>query len=303
MSPFIGQIAAIGTSIAWSFTSVLFTFSGREVGSTVVNRTRLLLALIFVALMHWATQGALFPVHAEPFRFGWLSLSGVIGYVIGDGFLFQAFIMIGPRLTMLLMAMAPVFSTLYGWLLLREQLSVPELIGIVLAITGTALVVTERQRLRNGDEVLVEPRKFAVGILFGLGAALGQATGLLASKLGLVGNFPALSGNMIRLTAAALVIWLLTLVQRQARSNFEALHAHPRALGLIAGGALFGPFIGVWLSLIAVQNAPLGITATLTSLSPILLLPIGHFLFQEHIGPKAILGTFLAISGTAILFL
>src|SRR5262245_37178086 len=100
-STLIGQIAALGTSVAWSMSSVFFTLGGRKVGSEIVNRTRLLLAVIFVSIMHLILQGRIFPYDAEPYRFALFALSGVIGYVIGDGFLFQAFVMIGPRLSML----------------------------------------------------------------------------------------------------------------------------------------------------------------------------------------------------------
>ncbi|MCZ7545941.1 MAG: DMT family transporter [Anaerolineae bacterium] len=141
---YLGYLAGLGTSIAWSFTSVFFTLSGRLVGSAVVNRVRLLLAVVFVMLTHQLTQGELLPLDAEPFRWGWLALSGIIGYVIGDSFLFQAFVMIGARLSMLLMALAPVFSAAMAWVLFDETLAPRELAGMALVIGGVALVVSRR---------------------------------------------------------------------------------------------------------------------------------------------------------------
>ncbi len=302
MTAYAGHIAALATSVAWTFTSTFFTLSGRQVGSMIVNRTRLLLAVVFVTLMHWLTQGQPFPVDAEPFRFGWLALSGLIGFVFGDGCLFQAFIMLGPRLSMLLMALAPVISAVLGWVLLHETLAPYELLGIALTVGGVALVVSERRNDGNpGNQV--ETRHYVLGVLLGLGAALGQAGGLVCSKLGLEGDFSPLSGNLIRLTTAALAIWAFTLLRRQARASFETLKAHPRALYAITGGAIAGPFVGVWLSLIAIQKAPLGVASTLMSLPPIFLLPVGRLLFDERIGARAIAGTVVAIAGTAILFL
>lgn len=301
---YAGQLAALATSFFWSITSILFTLSGRQVGSRVVNRTRLMFAIVFVSLMHLVLQGQLVPLGAEPFRWSWLALSGAIGFVVGDSFLFQAFVLIGPRLSMLMMALAPVFSTLLGWVLLNERLSGMELAGIVLAVSGVALVVSDRQpspAAPTANEA--RPAQYGMGILFGLGAALGQAGGLVTSKVGLAGDFPALSGTLIRLIAATALIWIITLVQRQARFNFQTLKAHPRAVTAIVGGAFAGPFIGVWLSLIAVQKAPLGIASTLMSLTPIILLPIGRVLFDERIGARAIAGTVVAVGGTALLFL
>lgn len=298
----IGQVAALATSFVWSFTSILFTLSGRAVGSRIVNRTRLLFAVVFVALAHLLLYGSLLPLNAEPFRWGWLALSGLIGFVVGDGFLFQAFIVLGPRLSMLLMALAPVLSAVMGWVLLGEALALRELMGIALAVGGVALVVTDR-----ANEGVSRPagadRQYGLGLLFGLGAALGQALGLFASRQGLVGEFSALSGVLIRLLAATVVIWLFALVRQQGQPTVDALREHPRALWAIVGGAFGGPFVGVWLSLIAVQRAPLGIASTLMSLSPVVLLPIGHFLFHERIGARGVAGTLVAVAGTVLLFL
>lgn len=309
MPAYTGHLAALGTSVLWSVTSILFTLSGRQVGSRVVNRTRLLFAVVLVSLMHLILRGQLVPLGAEPSRWAWLALSGAIGFVVGDSFLFQAFVLVGPRLAMLMMSLAPVFSTLMGWLLLHERLNPMELAGILLAVSGVALVVSDRQPPRPGprtpppDDDAGPPAQYGMGILFGLGAALGQAGGLITSKLGLVGDFPALSGTLMRLIAATLLIWLMTLAQRQARAGFKALKEHPKAVTAIAGGAFTGPFLGVWLSLIAVQRAPLGIASTLTSLMPIILLPIGRVLYDEQIGVRAIIGTVVAVGGTALLFL
>jgi drug/metabolite transporter (DMT)-like permease len=302
MAEFLGQIAALGTSFCWSGTSIFFTLSGRQVGSMIVNRTRLLLAVVFVGLMHLATRGAPIPVGAGLERWGWLGLSGAVGFVAGDAMLFQAFVLVGPRLSMLMMALAPVLGTLLGWVFLRETLTGMELAGIALAVSGIALVVTDRPRNGNHEEQ-PRPERFAAGLLFGLGGALGQASGLMFSKLGLAGDFPALSGSMMRLIVATTLIWTITLAQRQARPSVEALRAHPRALLAIAGGAVFGPFLGVWLSLIAVQKAPIGIASTLMSLPPIILLPVGRVLFDERIGLRAVGGTVVAVAGSALLFL
>ncbi|GAB4573131.1 MAG: DMT family transporter [Anaerolineae bacterium] len=303
LAAYLGHFAALGTSVAWSFTSVFFTLSGRRVGSAVVNRTRLLLAIGLVMITHRLTVGTFLPVDAEPFRWGWLGLSGLIGFVLGDAALFQAFVLIGPRLSMLLMSLVPVFSTVLAWVLLREVLAPLELLGIALTVGGVMLVVSDRQ---NGDSralAVDSPRQYMIGLLFGLGGALGQALGLYASRMGLEGDFPALSGNLIRLIAAASILWLFTALRGQVRPGFQRLREKPDALRYIIGGAIFGPFIGVWLSLVAVQNAPLGIASTLMSLPPVILLPVSRILFGDRITGRAIFGTIVAFAGTALLFL
>jgi drug/metabolite transporter (DMT)-like permease len=301
LSTYAGEVAGLLTSVCWSFSSIFFTLSGRQVGSPVVNRTRLLFALAIVGGTHWVAQGQPLPIHADLSRWGWMGLSGLIGFLIGDALLFQAFVMIGARLSMLLMALYPVMGAVMAWALLHETLTATEMLGIALTIGGVAWVVTDRKdgsALPNST-----PRNYVIGVLFGLGGALGQAGGMIASKRGLEGDFSALSGNVIRLMAATISIWLFTITSGQARRGFETLQAHPGALRFIAGGAFVGPFLGVWLSLIAVQHAPVGIASTLTSLTPIMLIPLSRIVFKEAITWRAVGGTVFAIAGTAILFL
>ena len=207
----MGEIAALATSFCWSFTSIQFTLAGQRIGSVVVNRARLVLAVLYLSLAHLLLQGELWPIHAEPFRWGWLGLSGTIGLVLGDSCLFQAFLLIGTRRAMLLMTLVPVISTLVAWGWLGETLHPVEMGAVLLTVSGIAWVVSERQPAQGAS---VESKgQYALGLLLGLGGALGQALGLVTAKQGLVGDFPSLSATLIRMVVAMAVIWLLTLAR------------------------------------------------------------------------------------------
>ncbi len=275
MTPFLGELAALGTSICWSATATFFTLAGQKVGSMVVNRIRLLLAVLFLLTTHWLLLGSFLPLSAGRERWSWLALSGVIGLVVADGFLFQSYVWIGPRLGSLLMSLSPVVSALLAWLVLAEKLTIGQMAGIALAISGVMWVVLDRD-----SPVRTSPdrRRYLWGVLFGLGAATGQAIGLITAKKGLGGDFPALSGNLIRMLAATTTLWAITLFQGQARATVQRLADQRPAIINIIGGAVFGPFLGVWLSLIAIQLTHIGVASTLMALPPIFLLPISHFL-------------------------
>lgn len=294
---FLGELAALGTSVFWAFTSIFFTIGGREVGSVVVNRSRLLFATLLVALLHLLLQGSLLPLQAEAYRWGWLGLSSVLGLVVGDGFLFQAFVTIGPRLSQVVMALAPIFATILAWFVFGEILNAREILGIVLAVGGVVWVVSERR-----GRVQVENKQYGRGLLFALGGALGQAGGVITSRLGLAGDFPPLSASMIRILVATLVLWGFTLLQGRARFTVSQWK-NRKALGSILGGTLAGPVVGVWLSLIAIQLARIGVASTLMSLAPIVLIPLSYFLFKERITPRSVAGTLIAIAGVALIFL
>jgi drug/metabolite transporter (DMT)-like permease len=296
----MGEIAALATSFCWSFTSVQFTLAGQRIGSAVVNRARLVLAVLYLSLAHLLLHGEPWPIHAESFRWGWLGLSGTIGLVLGDGCLFQAFLLIGTRRAMLVMTLVPVISTLLAWGWLGETLHPAEMSAVLLAVGGVAWVVSERQ---SAQGTLAEGRRqYALGVLLGLGGALGQALGLVTAKQGLVGDFPSLSATLIRMVVATGVIWLLTLARGQIGATWPALR-DKRARLFTAGGALTGPFIGVWFSMVAVQHAHVGIASTLMALSPIFLIPLGHWIFHEQISPRSVAGTVVALAGATIIFL
>lgn len=298
--PFVGELAALGTSLCFSFGSILFTLVGRQVGSLVVNRIRLLVAILVVILLHTLTYGLPIPIHAGTERWFWLGLSGFIGLALGDAFLFQAFILIGPRLSMVMMSLAPVLGAVLAWLFLGEVLNLLQMMGIAVTLVGIILVIAER-RVKSQTET-GDNRRYLIGLLCGLGGACGQAGGLVLSKIGLADGFPALSGNLMRLLIATLVIWVFAIANRQLVSSYRTVRAYPRAMLLLVGGAVLGPVLGVWLSLVAVQNTNVGVASTLSSLTPIFLIPISFVVFRERATKQAVVGTVIAVVGTIVLF-
>jgi drug/metabolite transporter (DMT)-like permease len=268
-----------------------------------VNRVRLVLAVSFPSVTHLLVRGSLWPVRAELYRWVWLGLSGTIGLVLGDGALFHAFLLIGPRRSMVLMTLVPVISTVAAWLLLGETLLPVETVAILITVGGIAWVVSERQP--EPESAVREPqdfaRKGAPGMLLALCGATGRALGLVVAKRGLIGEFPALSATLMRMITATAVIWLLALLRSQIGATWQALEDRQTGLWL-AGGAFFGPLVGVWLSLFAVRNAPVGIASTLMALSPIILVPFDHWLFDQTISLRSVVGTVVALGGAAVIF-
>lgn len=294
----LGQLAALGTAFCWSLTAIFFSYSGRLVGSAVVNRSRLLFALFFVSITHFALQGTLFPFGTEPDRWGWLALSAILGLVLGDTFLFQAFVLVGPRLSTLMMATVPILSTIMAWIFLKESVSTSEIAGITLTVIGIAWVVTER---RSG-EVVVREKKYVLGLAFAFLGAVGQAANLVAAKFALGDDFPAISASAIRILVAMVILWVVAAFQGQFRHTIRQWQNRD-AFQAIIRGTIAGPFIGIWLSLVAVQLAPVGLAATLMALPPIFLIPIERIWYGTRVSNRGIVGTVIAIIGVALIFL
>lgn len=296
--PIWGQLAALGTAVCWSLTAVFFSYSGRLVGSDVVNRSRLIFAFGFLLISHYVLQGTLFPTGAEPFRWFWFAISSILGLVLGDTFLFRAYVLIGPRLSMLLMSTVPIFSVLFGWLLFGERVTAVELSGVLLAVAGIGWVVTEKQPGQTNGEM----QFYRQGIFFGLLGALGQVANLVTARYGLVGNYPSISATVIRIFVALVVLWTIAALRRQVATTFRQWR-NRKALPAMVAGSFVGPFLGIWLSLVAIQFARLGIASTLMALPPILLIPIEMVVYKRRVSARGIVGTAVALSGVALIFL
>lgn len=298
LDTYIGETAALLTALCWAFTSIFFTIAVRKIGPVRVNLARLILASIILSIFHFFIYGNFLPIYIEPYRWWWLGLSAIIGLVIGDSMLLRSFELIGTRLSMLIMAMVPIISTILAWVFLDEILSNTELFAIFITVAGIGWVVMER---KNGRSKL-ENRHYALGILMALGGAAGQAVGLLTAKKALGGNFSALSATLIRMVIATAAFWLITIFRSQ-KVSFPDIWKNVPVRWAIIGGSILGPFLGIWLSLISIKYAPLGIASTLMALPPVLLIPLSHFIFKDRITWISVGGTLLTITGVAIIFL
>ncbi len=296
-----GELAALGTAVCWSFTAIFFSYAGRRAGADVVNRSRLLFACLYLLVAHRLLEGAFFPTGVEPFRWSWLAVSSLLGLVLGDAFLFRAYVLIGPRLAMLLMSTVPVFSAVFGRLLFNEAITGVEAAGILLAIAGIAWVVTEGRPEGKGGDPHADRQQYRRGLLFALLGALGQVTNLVAARYALVDDFPALSATLIRIVIALVVLWGAAAARGQVGPTLRHW-GDRRVLRAILLGAFVGPFLGIWLSLVAVQNARLGIASTLMALPPVLLIPLEFAAFRQRVSRRGIAGTVVALAGVALLF-
>ncbi len=197
----------------------------------------------------------------------------------------------------MLMSTVPIFSALFGWLLFGEAVTRLETVGILLAVAGVGWVVTEGQ----SDPRLADRRVYRRGLLFAFLGALGQVANLVTARYALVGDFPALSATFIRIAIALVVAWGVAALRGQVSDTVRQWR-DGQALRAMLAASVAGPFLGIWLSLIAVQNARLGIASTLMALPPILLIPLEYVLFRQRVSPRGLAGTLIALGGVALLF-
>lgn len=297
MQSHIGEIAALISAICFTLNAIFFESAAKSVGSMAVNYIRLFLGFIFLSVFSFFSRGLAFPVDATGHAWFWLFISGLLGLILGDMFLFQAFVEIGSRISLLIMSAAPPLTALMGFLIMGEKISLLGLLGIIITMTGISLVILSK----NPGEKKVKFNRPIKGLIFASLGAIGQASGLVFSKLG-IGSYNAFAATQIRLIAAFIGLTIIITARRQW-SEIRESFKHQRALGEIALGSVLGPFIGVALSLLAVQHTATGIVSSISSISPVIIIPFSIMVFKEKVLPREVLGAVISILGIVILFL
>ena len=297
ISAHLGEFSALLTAFCWAGSSLLFEKAGKSSNSFTVNIVRLLFALLFLSLFCLVVYHEVLPFKAALHSWIWLSISGLIGFTLGDLFLFEAFIMIGARISMLMMALAPPIAAFIGFFMFHDTLTLKSMIGMVLTLTGITIVVLER----NHNHSEIKGRKLFIGVLFAFFGAFGQGLGLNLSKFGIQDLNP-FSATQIRVIAGIIGFAITFSIMRVWPKVFQGLK-NKNGAAFSSLGAFFGPFLGVSFSLLAVKHANIGIASTIMALPPVLIIPFAVLFMKEEITVKEVFASILAISGTAVFFL
>jgi len=294
--PYAGELSALITAIMWTGGAFAFAAATTRVGSVYVNVVRLIAAVIFLFITIVAGN-----IHDDIslIQTGYLILSGIVGFVFGDTFLFKSFEYNSARISMLIMSVAPAMAALLAFIFLGETLTLIGIIGMAITLTGIMLVIFERKE--SSTHTL--PVSMA-GVFYAFLGALGQAGGLVLAKSAFVlGPINGLTATFIRAFAATILLVPLNYFSKRLTRPAAVFMNNPKALAFTMLGAFLGPYLGVTFSLIAISITNVAIAATIMSIVPILMLPAVWILFHEHLSWRAVAGAFIAVAGIGILFL
>lgn len=299
----LGELAAFGTAICWTASAIFFERSAKRVGALSVNFYKVAGAFVLLALTGLVTRGMPLPLDAPAKAWIYLPISGLVGFVVADFFLFNSYVLIGSRRATLFQPLSPVFSAILGYLVLGERMRPASLLGMGLVIVGIFLALSSRRKDDAAANGCARPSAaVAKGLLFALGSAFFNSVGLVFSKLGL-GSYDAVSGTEIRVMTAILGFGLQALLSRERRDVFVKAPRDPVAVRNTSIGTVFGPFLGVLFSLIALQHSSAGATSTLTSLTPVLIIVPAVFVMKQKVRAGEVVGAVVAVGGAALFFL
>ena len=307
----LGEIISLTVAVSWTVTALFADKASHRLGSMTTNVVRLVLASVFLAIILWVCVGHPYPVYADGKAWAWLAASALVGYVFGDFCLFNSYLVIGARFGQLFMTLAPPMAAIAGWVILGETLSWKSLVAMVVTLSGIAISILSRDQGHHVRMTL--PLK---GVLLGLGAGLGQGVGLVLSKVGMEhyaaaipSDAPALmetllpfASTMIRAIVGGAGFLVLMALMRKTAELKAAAHDR-KGLRYAVILTLFGPVIGVSLSLMAVRYTSAGIASTLMALTPVLILIPYAFIYHQRIKPRELLGVAVSMTGVAMFFL
>ncbi len=309
---YLGEIISLAVAVSWTATALFADTASRRLGSLPLNLLRMALSLVFLAAFLWIVAGKPFPAYADGPTWFWLALSGIVGYVFGDYCLFNSYIVFGSRFGQLFMTLAPPVAGIAGWLMLGESLSWRSMVAMSVTLAGIAVTILVRQ---DGSRKLTLKLPLK-GVLFGIGAGVGQGVGLVLSKIGMdhyascvpadapaafAGAMP-FAGTFIRAVAGLAGFWLILRLRKEMGQVSSAVRDRKGMLFALLT-TFFGPFIGVSLSLMAVQYAKAGIASTLMALTPVLIIAPYALIHHQKISAKEIFGTVVTVAGVALFFL
>lgn len=304
MIPYLGEMISIGVAFSWTATALLSEFGSKRLGNLTLNVLRMALALLFSLVLFWVVLGTPIPAIGSLEAYGWMLLSGLVGYVIGDFCLFQCYIIIGSRFGQLFMTLAPLAAALMAWLTLGQQMNWMSVLAMLVTLVGIGISV-----LGRGEHHRLSLKLPLNGVLFAIGAAICQGVGLVLSKIGMnhyaTGAIPEwlipFSANFVRCIAGIIGFSLLLYFREGFKPLREALHDR-KGMSVATATTIFGPFVGVGFSLMAVQYTGAGIASTLMALTPIIIILPSYWLFHEKITWKAVLGALISVVGVSLFF-
>ncbi len=292
------DLLALGAAACWALASLLSVSPSRHLGAFAFTRWRMLM----VALMLWAVALATGGWRSlVPEAWGVMVLSGLIGIFIGDTALFAAMNRLGPRRSGVLFATHAMFSALLGLWLLGERMNQQAAWGSALTVAGVMSAILFGRNKEDEHVWEADHGHVGTGVALGLLAALCQALGSLIAKPVMTAELDPIAASAVRVSVAALahffLLWLgLSVASAQQAPTLRVL-AQTAVNGFIAMG------VGMTLVLLALKDGDVGMVAILSSVSPVLVLPLLWLRLKRAPAAGAWLGASLTVLGTALILL
>jgi drug/metabolite transporter (DMT)-like permease len=292
-----GEVASLGAAVLWAVASLLY--GATTLNAWTINFAKNIFASLVLAvhlfLVSLATGESLFQGGVN--AWSWLGISGLIGIVLGDTFYFRSLQILGARRALVVTLSSPVMALLLGWCILGESHALLALAGVGVTVAGVIFVVTERKN--DNESPGLFPGSTRQGIVFGSLGAVCQATGGVASKMGMVDCDP-LEAAFIRLFVSAIIIAVgMTCGRRIVAASKGVLQLS--VLKRLIPASMLGTYLGIWLAQIGYKETSVAVATTLMCTSPLFAIPLVIVFLKQRVSKRALIGTVVTILGVFLL--
>ncbi|MFN4192791.1 MAG: DMT family transporter [Tabrizicola sp.] len=223
----------------------------------------------------------------------WLTASSVAGIMVGTLAYVATIQATGPRVSALLFTAASPFALALGFGFRGETVNLTQAAGVGLIVAGIALAVPGPQQ----EEGARSPKPLWLGISLGLLTAFAQALGSLLARPAMLAGADPVAAMLVRSGIGALFFTVL-LALPALRPATLPTPAEVRQIGL---SALAGMVVGMSFLMAALARGDVGIVTTLSSTTPILILPMVWAVQRRLPRPLAWVGAVMAVAGTALI--
>lgn len=286
----VSEVFALAAAFCIALSSMFLSELKGRVPLFQLARWQMLAAFVMTGLVSlvlggWRTVG--------PLQFWQLAASSVAGIAIASTAYFATIYMLGPRITALLFSLTAPFAVALGYLVIGETITLAQGLGVALVLGGIILAIG--LPAEASGKIRLWP-----GIPIGLLMAFGQAVGSICARPAMASGVEPFTAMALRSGLAGLffVILSFTPLAASSRQPFQI-----GAFGLATVSAFLGAGLGMSLLMAALHNGDVGIVSTLSSMTPIVILPMVWIRTGRPPSLAAWLGALLAISGTALISL
>lgn len=301
---FAGVMLSLATAVFWAISPMFWAAAGRRAGSFPVLLMRSLLAvsMLLAMLPFYLLVSGSIPAAPSAKQILWLWVSGFTGMAVGDLFIYEAFVLLGPRRTTQAIVLAPVSSVLLAWVWLGEALTLRTMAGTTLVLAATSYAVVGGRR--PADEESREPGRVSpAGVFFAAAGAVCVGIGAVAGRRAFAaGPLDGFVATVVRVASAAAFLWLTPPAIRGAGRTL-GLMRDPYLRSRILLGTINGPVVGMICYVYALKYVGAGLVSTVSSTSPLFILPIIAWRYRVRIGPDVIFAAVVACAGVALISL
>lgn len=281
---------SLAAAAAFAASAMLIDSVSGKVGPLQLSRWQMSLAFLMTSAIVLVTGGW---QSLDLERVLWLTASSASGIMVGSLTYIATIQVTGPRISALLFTTASPFALALGFGFRGETVTLTQAAGVGLIVAGIALAVMGPKQ----DEGARTPKPLWIGIGLGLVTSFAQALGSLLARPAMLEGADPVAAMVVRSGTGALFFIALLAIP----AFRPAALPPPVAVRQIGLSAVAGMVIGMSFLMAALARGDVGIVTTLSSTTPILILPMVWAVYRRIPGPLAWVGAALAVLGTALI--